>query len=73
MRVLYILIRLTSDPDTFKSFSDLKTELVKQGQQYASEAVHYCDKIAELADGFVKDGSVVQTFFSLLVEMISHL
>jgi len=43
------------------SFSDLKTELVKQGQKYASEAVHYSDKIAELANGFVKDGSVILT------------
>ena len=42
------------------SFSDLKRELVKQGQKYAEEALTYRDKIALLALGFIKDDSVVR-------------
>jgi translation initiation factor eIF-2B subunit alpha len=57
-----------------ESFSDLKTELVKQGQKYVSEAVRYSDKIAELANGFVKDGSVVCTFFySMLIAQLRQI
>jgi hypothetical protein len=37
----------------------LKLELVRQGQKYAAEALTYRDKIANLALGFIKDGSVV--------------
>lgn len=43
-----------------KSFSDLKRELVKQGQGYAKEALIYREKIAQLALGFIKDESVVR-------------
>ena len=43
-----------------KSFSNLKTELVKQGRKYATEALAYRDKIADLALGFIKDDSVVR-------------
>ena len=35
-------------------------ELVEQGRQYANEAMSYREKIAELALGFIKDGSVVR-------------
>jgi hypothetical protein len=38
---------------------DLKEELIRQGRQYASEALTYRKRIAELALGFIKDGSVV--------------
>lgn len=43
-----------------QSFTELKTELVKQGQAYAAEALTYRDKIAQLAFGFIKDDSVVR-------------
>lgn len=49
---------ITAHPS--KSFSDLKTELVKQGQKYATEALTYREKIAELALGFIKDDSIVR-------------
>ena len=42
-----------------QDFKDLKIELVEQGRQYAREAMLYREKIAELALGFIKDGSVV--------------
>lgn len=42
-----------------QSFSDLKTELVAQGQKYAAEAISYRHRIAELMLGFIKDDSVV--------------
>jgi len=48
-------------PHETKSFDDLKVEIVKQGQQYASEAMSYRSKIADLALGFIKDGSVILT------------
>lgn len=41
-------------------FKDLKIELVRQGRQYAKEAMSYREKIAQLALGFIKDGSVVR-------------
>lgn len=47
----------------FQSFSDLRTELVKQGQAYATEALSYRDKIAQLVLGFIKDDSVVSLFY----------
>lgn len=47
-----------------KSFSELKTELIEQGQKYTSEALGYRDKIADLSLGFIKDDSVVCGFFS---------
>ncbi|TFK42609.1 hypothetical protein BDQ12DRAFT_676491 [Crucibulum laeve] len=43
------------------TFSSLKQELVRQGQNYAAEALTYRKKIAELAVGFIKDGSVILT------------
>jgi translation initiation factor eIF-2B subunit alpha len=48
------------DSKLLQSFSDLKTELVKQGQNYAAEALTYRQKIAELSLGFIKDDSVVR-------------
>ncbi len=44
----------------WQNFVDLKRELIKQGQQYAAEALTYRQKIANLAVGFIKDGSVVR-------------
>ncbi|KAJ3571895.1 hypothetical protein NP233_g3448 [Leucocoprinus birnbaumii] len=44
-----------------QNFSDLKRELIRQGQQYAKEALTYRQKIADLAVGFIKDGSVILT------------
>jgi translation initiation factor eIF-2B subunit alpha len=41
----------------------LKTELVKQGKNYAAEALGYRDKIAGLSLGFIKDDSVVGVLF----------
>lgn len=46
-----------------QSFADLKKKLIRQGQQYAAEALAYRRKIAELAVGFIKDGSVVGPSF----------
>jgi hypothetical protein len=43
----------------FQNFTDLKKELIRHGQTYATEALTYRKKIAELAFGFIKDGSVV--------------
>jgi translation initiation factor eIF-2B subunit alpha len=43
-----------------QSFPDLKKELVRQGQKYASEVVNFRTKIAELTLGFIKDDSVVR-------------
>ncbi|KAG2157073.1 hypothetical protein DEU56DRAFT_920852 [Suillus clintonianus] len=48
-------------PHDSASFSDLKLELVRQGQKYAAEALTYRDKIANLALGFIKDDSVILT------------
>lgn len=44
-----------------QNFSDLKAELIRQGQGYAAEALTYRNKIAELALGFIKDGSVASS------------
>lgn len=53
-----------TNPLPFKSFSELKTELIEQGKKYATEALGYRDKIADLSLGFIKDDSVVCAFFS---------
>ncbi|KAG6832392.1 hypothetical protein H0H92_002660 [Tricholoma furcatifolium] len=52
---------VTLFPHDSASFSDLKTKLIRQGQQYVAEALAYRRKIAELAVGFIKDGSVILT------------
>ncbi|KAG5654534.1 hypothetical protein H0H81_001175 [Sphagnurus paluster] len=52
---------VTLFPHDSVNFADLKTKLVRQGQQYAAEALGYRKKIAELAVGFIKDGSVILT------------
>ena len=44
-----------------QNFTDLKKELIRHGQTYATEALTYRKKIAELAFGFIKDGSVVSS------------
>lgn len=51
-------LRILPTTVRFQSFADLKTKLIRQGQQYAAEALAYRKKIAELAVGFIKDGSV---------------
>ncbi|KAJ7940667.1 hypothetical protein B0H13DRAFT_1939262 [Mycena leptocephala] len=43
------------------SFSDLKMELVKQGETYVRQALTYRRKIGELAVDFIKDDSVILT------------
>ena len=53
-----------------QNFTDLKKELIRHGQNYATEALTYRKKIAELAFGFIKDGSVVSSvlfFFSIKI------
>ncbi|KAF8077975.1 hypothetical protein FPV67DRAFT_1557404 [Lyophyllum atratum] len=52
---------VTLIPHDSISFADLKKKLIRQGQQYAAEALAYRRKIAELAVGFIKDGSVILT------------
>ncbi|KAF8163276.1 hypothetical protein B0H34DRAFT_836497 [Crassisporium funariophilum] len=52
---------VTLFPHDSANFSDLKKELIRQGQNYAAEALTYRKKIAELAFGFIKDGSVILT------------
>ncbi|KAG6890719.1 hypothetical protein C0995_005092 [Termitomyces sp. Mi166 len=52
---------VTLFPHDSVSFADLKTKLIRQGQHYAKEALTYRRKIAELAVGFIKDGSVILT------------
>ncbi|KAI0318954.1 nagb/rpia/CoA transferase-like protein [Amylostereum chailletii] len=52
---------VTLFPHESASFSELKTELVRQGQKYASEAVNFRAKVAELTLGFIKDDSVILT------------
>ena len=65
-----------------QNFTDLKKELIRHGQNYATEALTYRKKIAELAFGFIKDGSVVSSvlffFFQLkisryhLLQILTH-
>ncbi|KAJ7109348.1 nagb/rpia/CoA transferase-like protein [Mycena epipterygia] len=43
------------------SFSDLKMELVRQGEIYVRQALTYRRKIGELAVDFIKDDSVILT------------
>ncbi|KAI0798058.1 IF-2B-domain-containing protein [Abortiporus biennis] len=52
---------VTLFPHESDSFAQLKTELIKQGQKYASEAISHRNKIAELMLGFIKDDSVILT------------
>jgi len=52
---------VTLFPHESTSFIDLKKELIRQGRQYATEALTYRKKIAELVLGFIKDGSVILT------------
>ncbi|PPQ78103.1 hypothetical protein CVT25_015637 [Psilocybe cyanescens] len=52
---------VTLFPHDSANFTDLKKELIRQGQNYAAEALTYRKKIAELAFGFIKDGSVILT------------
>jgi len=52
---------VTLFPHDSASFSELKTELVRQGQNYARDALTFRMKIAELALGFIKDDSVILT------------
>ncbi|KAI0062290.1 nagb/rpia/CoA transferase-like protein [Artomyces pyxidatus] len=52
---------VTLFPHESASFSELKTELVRQGQIYATEALLFRPKIAELALGFIKDDSIILT------------
>ncbi|ETW85953.1 hypothetical protein HETIRDRAFT_42707 [Heterobasidion irregulare TC 32-1] len=58
---------VTLFPHESASFSELKTELVRQGRNYASEAVNYRAKIAELALGFIKDDSILTHSYSRVV------
>ncbi|KAF5365752.1 hypothetical protein D9758_003304 [Tetrapyrgos nigripes] len=52
---------ITLFPHASASFEDLKKELIRQGRQYAEEALTYRAKIAELAFDFIKDDSVILT------------
>ncbi|KZV71659.1 nagb/rpia/CoA transferase-like protein [Peniophora sp. CONT] len=52
---------VTLFPHAAASFPELKKELVRQGQQYASDALNFRTKIAELSLGFIKDDSVILT------------
>ncbi|KAH8117416.1 nagb/rpia/CoA transferase-like protein [Phellopilus nigrolimitatus] len=52
---------VTLFPHESASFNDLRIELVQRGREYANEAMSYRGKIAELALGFIKDGSVILT------------
>ncbi|KAK2466943.1 hypothetical protein APHAL10511_001201 [Amanita phalloides] len=52
---------VTLFPHESTSFVDLKKELIRQGRQYATEALTYRRKIAELSLGFIKDGSIILT------------
>ncbi|RXW24109.1 hypothetical protein EST38_g1715 [Candolleomyces aberdarensis] len=52
---------VTLFPHDSANFTDLKRELIRQGRKYAEEALTYRSKIAELAVGFIKDGSVILT------------
>lgn len=74
MPFLYILYH-TFFISFCQNFTDLKKELIRHGQTYATEALTYRKKIAELAFGFIKDGSVVSSvylFFSIKIHAVSH-
>ncbi|KAF6765181.1 hypothetical protein DFP72DRAFT_798935 [Ephemerocybe angulata] len=49
------------------TLTDLKRELIRQGQKYAEEAMTYRKKIAELTVGFIKDGSILTHSHSRVV------
>ncbi|KAF5391433.1 hypothetical protein D9757_001916 [Collybiopsis confluens] len=59
---------ITLFPHDAASFSDLKRELIRQGQQYAEQALTYRTRIAELAFDFIKDDSVVSPPFVSLAD-----
>ncbi|KAF7294959.1 Translation initiation factor eIF-2B subunit alpha [Mycena indigotica] len=52
---------ITYFPHDAASFSDLKMELVKQGQTYVQQALTYRQRIANLAVDFIKDDAVILT------------
>jgi len=52
---------VTLFPHESANFSELKREIVHQGESYTSHAVNFRPKIAELTLGFIKDDSVILT------------
>ncbi|KAI0336438.1 nagb/rpia/CoA transferase-like protein [Cubamyces sp. BRFM 1775] len=52
---------VTLFPHESDNFAELKKELEQQGRKYATEAISFRDKIAELTLGFIKDDSVILT------------
>ncbi|KAJ3987304.1 hypothetical protein F5890DRAFT_1405404 [Lentinula detonsa] len=58
---------ITLFPHDAASFSELKTELIRQGQRYAEQALAYRAKIAELAFDFIKDDSILTHSYSRVV------
>ncbi|KAI0709099.1 nagb/rpia/CoA transferase-like protein [Earliella scabrosa] len=52
---------VTLFPHESDNFAELKKELEQQGRKYATEAISFRDKIAELALGFIKDDAVILT------------
>ncbi|KAI0006008.1 nagb/rpia/CoA transferase-like protein [Russula compacta] len=52
---------VTLFPHESANFSELKREIVHQGESYTSHAVKFRSKIAELTLGFIKDDSVILT------------
>ena len=64
--VCLLFLFITSFISFSQNFTDLKKELVRHGQTYATEALTYRKKIAELAFGFIKDGSVVSYIHLIL-------
>ncbi|KAI0721685.1 nagb/rpia/CoA transferase-like protein [Cerioporus squamosus] len=52
---------VTLFPHESDNFAELKKELEHQGRKYATEAISFRDKIAELALGFIKDDAVILT------------
>ncbi|KAF8636697.1 hypothetical protein AX17_003502 [Amanita inopinata Kibby_2008] len=52
---------VTLFPHESANFVDLKKELICQGRQYATEALTYRNRIAQLALRFIKDGSIILT------------
>ncbi|KAK0445560.1 nagb/rpia/CoA transferase-like protein, partial [Armillaria borealis] len=53
---------VTLFPHAASSFSELETELIRQGHQFVTQALSYPAKIAELAFDFIKDDSVEHSF-----------
>ncbi|KIY64926.1 IF-2B-domain-containing protein [Cylindrobasidium torrendii FP15055 ss-10] len=52
---------VTLFPHDASSFLELKSELIRQGHNYVTEALSYRQKIADLAFDFIKDGSIILT------------